>query len=360
LLNIIIVNYNSTNHLLVCLRSIYNSLKGLSAEIFVQDNASQDNVDRVVDLFPDVNLTKNKSNLGFAKAVNQALKQSIVPYVLLINPDSHVKTGALKAMLSFMEANLDIAILGPKILNPDGSVQGSARSFPTLLTGLFGRTSLLTRFFPNNRFSIANIRTTLSDGISPIEVDWVSGACMMIRRSAINAVGNLDESFFMYWEDADWCRRMTLRGWKVIYFPKASITHHIGVSSNQLLWRTIWEFHKSSYLLFSKYAHSKFVFLKPFAIGGLGFRYLAIIALKLMSIANERILLPLFSSLKLLFPDKKAKIGHLSKDSNVMADSIAPEDKPVDAAIVKKSDIARLEIKDQSMNDQSRKDLMPV
>ncbi len=359
MLDIIIVNYNSTDHLLVCLRSIYKSLEGSYAEIFVQDNASKDNVDCVIDRFPEVNLTKNKSNLGFAKAVNQALKQGVAPYVLLVNPDSQVRPGALKAMLSFMKARLDIAILGPKILNSDGSVQGSARSFPTFLTGLFGRTSLLTRFFPNNRFSIANIRTTLSDGISPIEVDWVSGACMMIRRSAINAVGNLDESFFMYWEDADWCRRMTLRGWKVIYYPKASITHHIGVSSNQLIWRTIWEFHKSSYLLFSKYTHSKFVLLKPFAIGGLGFRYLLIIALKLMSIANERILLTLFSSLKLLFPDKKAKTGHLSKDYDVMADSALLEDEPVNAAIVK-SDVDRLEANDQSMEDQSQKDLMPT
>ncbi len=272
LVDIVIVNYNSTDHLLRCLGSIYNSFQELLVKIFVQDNASKDNVERVSSAFPQVILTKNRYNIGFSKAVNRGLKQGNAPYIILLNPDTTVRDGLFRSAIVYMEENQEVGVLGPRILNNDGSVQGSARAFPTFLTALFGRNSLLTRIFPNNRITLANILTTRCDGRTPIEVDWVSGACMLIRRKAIEDVGLMDEHFFMYWEDADWCRRMLQKGWKVSYFPKASIIHYVGVSSEQLLFRSIFEFHKSIYWLFQKYNKPFLWFLKPIVISGLSLR----------------------------------------------------------------------------------------
>ena len=272
LVDIVIVNYNSTDHLLGCLGSIHNSLKELPAKIIVQDNASKDNVERVTSAFPKVDLTKNRYNIGFSKAVNRGLQQGSAPYIVLLNPDTTVQDGLFRSAISYMEENPEVGILGPRILNTDGSVQGSARGFPTPLTALFGRNSLLTRIFPNNRLTQENILTTRSDGKTPMEVDWVSGACMLVRREAVEDVGLMDERFFMYWEDADWCRRMLQGGWKVSYFPQASILHYVGVSSEQLLFRSIFEFHKSIYWLFHKYNKPFLWFLEPIVIGGLSFR----------------------------------------------------------------------------------------
>ena len=273
LIDIIIVNYKSTDYLLRCLRSIYDTIHDLHVKIFVQDNASKDNVDRVKAEFPQVVLSKNSYNIGFAKAINNALKQSNSPYIVLLNPDTYViMDGFFERILRYMEENPNVGIVGPKILNRDGSVQGSARTFPTPLTGLFGRSSLLTRFFPNNRLTRENILTNRSDGKTPMEVHWVSGACMVVRKRAVDDVGLMDERFFMFWEDADWCKRMWDKGWKVIYFPQASVVHYVGVSRDKALLRSIFEFHKSSYRLFAKYNKSFPCLMKPFAIAGLSLR----------------------------------------------------------------------------------------
>jgi len=271
LLDIIIVNYNSTDYLLRCLRSVYDTLNGLSVRVFVQDNASEDNVERVKLTFPDVILSENTSNIGYSRAVNNAIKKGGAPYVVILNPDTRVTEGFFDCVLSYMDENKHTGILGPKVLNHDGSIQGSARSFPTPLTAFFGRSSLLSRLFPYNHITSRNVLTNISDGSNPMEVDWVSGACMLVRREALKDVGLMDERFFMYWEDADWCRRMWENGWKVVYFPQASIIHHLGVSSKQCPFSSVLEFHKSAYRLFDK--HNKpSPFLKPLIIAGLSLR----------------------------------------------------------------------------------------
>ena len=272
LMDIIIVSYNSTDYLLRCLRSIYDTLHGTPVRVFIQDNDSRDGIDRVRNEFPEVMLLKNAYNLGFSRAVNNALKQGNSPYIVLTNPDTILIDGFFEPILCYMEEHPHVGIVGPKILNHDGSVQGSARTFPTPLTGLFGRSSLLTRYLPNNPFTRENILTTQSDGRTPMEVDWVSGACLVARRKAVETVGLMDERFFMYWEDADWCRRMWDKGWKVVYFPRASVVHYVGGSSDKALSRSIFEFHKSSYRLFEKYSKPHYWFLKPLAIAGLSIR----------------------------------------------------------------------------------------
>lgn len=284
LIDVIIVNYNSTDCVLNCIASLKEELKDLPGNILVQDNASKDNVDRITDCFPEVFLFKNRINRGFASAVNQALEISFSSYVILLNPDSFVQKGFLKPILNYFEDNPDAAILGPKILDDDGKVQGSARSFPTPLTAFFGRKSLFTRLFPNNPITSSNVLTTQSDGVTPMTVDWVSGACMVIRRTAIEEVGLFDERFFIYWEDADWCRRMWGAGWKIVYFPRSSVIHYVGVSSDQLLIRSLFEFHKSVYLLFDKYNRPSFWLLKFLIMSGLFFRYCFVVVSSLASI----------------------------------------------------------------------------
>jgi GT2 family glycosyltransferase len=274
ILDIIIVNCKSTDYLLHCLRSIYDNLPEIGAKIFVEDNASDDGVDRVTSIFPQVLLSKNRYNVGFAKAANRGMLLGTAPYVIILNPDTVVKRGFFETILAYMEENPDVGVGGPKILNSDGSVQGSARSFPTPMTAFFGRSSFLTRWFPRNRFSRRNVLTTLSDGVTPMEVDWVSGACMVVRRKAIDEVGPMDERFFMYWEDADWCKRMWDSGWKVIYFPRSSIVHYVGASSQKLVLRSAIEFHRSCYRLFMKHSGPALRFAKPVVISGLALRFL--------------------------------------------------------------------------------------
>lgn len=277
-IDIIIVNYNSTDYLLKCLGSVYESLESISANVFVQDNGSKDGVDRISDLFPKVTLVKNGRNIGFASAVNKVLRQCSAQYVVLLNPDAFILKGFFGSILQYLKDNPDIGILGPKILDDDGKIQGSARSFPTPLTAFFGRKSLITKLFPNNPFTRSNVLTTLSDGKTPMEVDWVSGACMVINKNAIDKVGLLDERFFIYWEDADWCRRMWEAGLKVVYFPQSCVIHHVGISSDQLFLRSLFEFHKSVYHLFEKYNKPSFQIIRFLVINGLFLRFCFVVA----------------------------------------------------------------------------------
>ena len=279
-IDIIIVNYNSTDYLLKCLSSIYDALdKNISATVYVFDNASNDNIEILHKAFPHVNLSKNKKNIGFAKAVNHAISKTNAPNILLLNPDTIVDKNFFKSMLAFMEQNSDVGIAGPKIYESDGTLQGSARSFPTLLTALFGRNSFMTKFFPDNRWTQKNILNSTANGDSPIKVDWISGACMMVRRKAVEDVGLMDEKFFMYWEDADWCRRMVHKAWKVVYYPGASIVHFSGKSSDRNLIQSVVAFHKSAYYLFKKYNPDPFGIMCGIVMMGLGVRACFLLAL---------------------------------------------------------------------------------
>lgn len=277
MIDIVIVNFNSTDYVLNCIKSVFDSLSGIPAHIFVLNNDSRGDGEKITVSFPSVSLTRNQRNLGFAKAVNQGIKQGTSPYIVLLNPDTLVGGDFFRAVLTYIVKNPDVGIVGPKILDGNGSVQGSARGFPTPSTAFFGRTSLLTKCFPQNRFSSQNLRTTRSDGVTPMEVDWVSGACMLVRREAIEDVGLLDEGFFLYWEDADWCKRMWESGWKVVYFPQASVLHLGGKSAQEVRTRSLVEFHRSAYRLFAKYASGPERLLKPVALWALALRLLVLL-----------------------------------------------------------------------------------
>jgi GT2 family glycosyltransferase len=288
LIDVVIINYNSTAFILRCIDRLYVALDGIDATIFVQDNASEDFVERITEVFPEVRLWRSPFNMGFAKAVNEALKRSDAPFILILNPDTYMDNGFFKPVLDFLEENQDVGIIGPRILNPDGSVQGSARAYPTPLTAFFGRASVMSKWFPNNPITARNLPSRRSDGVTPMDVDWVSGACMVVRREAVNMVGLLDERFFMYWEDADWCRRMWEKGWRVVYFPRASIVHFVGGSSEQLMLRSILEFHKSVYRLYEKYNTRYPTIIKPMVIGGLALRLVPVVVMNGIRVLVQR------------------------------------------------------------------------
>lgn len=273
-LQVIIVNYNSTNALIDCLESIYKKACESDIGVWIWDNNSEDNPGRISECFPKVSLFKSDKNIGFAAAVNKVTLQSKSSFVMLLNPDTLLKDMFFPELLSFLDAHPDVGVLGPKIINPDESLQESARLFPTFLTGAFGRTACLTRLFPHNRFSKMNLLSGgIGNGGKPIRVDWVSGACMVVRRKAIDEVGLMDERFFMFWEDADWCRRMLENGWKVVYYPGVSVYHSVGQSSRTRPIRSILEFHKSAYRLYAKYARGYKKLLKPCVFGFLALRF---------------------------------------------------------------------------------------
>ena len=290
MIDIVIVNYKSTDYLLKCLKSVYDSITDISVRVFVYDNYSRNGVDRITKTFPNVNLTKNIFNMGLSKAANKGIRQGTAPYVLLLNPDTIIKDGFFESTLQYIENNPDIGIVGPKILNTDGSLQGSARAFPKAWMAIFGRNSLLTKWFPNNRISRKSILSTGSDGITPMFADWVSGACILTRRKAIDDVGLFDEEFFMYWEDVDLCKRMWDNGWKVAYFPKASIIHHVGGSSKKRPLRSIIEFHKSSYKIIRKYKITPFYVTNSFIIVCLSLRACIMILLNRMGMLSGKLL----------------------------------------------------------------------
>jgi GT2 family glycosyltransferase len=273
LVDILVVNYRSADSLKKCLESVYRYLSRLPLACYIYNNGRDPGMDGIEAAFPQVHLTVNDKNIGFGAAVNRLIRQGKSPYILLLNPDTYLQNDALEKALNFLKTHQDIGILGPRIIDDDGAVQGSARTFPSFSTGMFGRTSLLTRFFPNNRYSKQNILTLGLHNDRPAEVDWVSGACMLVRRDAAEGVGPIDERFFMYWEDADWCRRMWERGWKVVYYPQACVYHSVGSSSSKRPVRSNVDFHKSAYLLFVKYRQDSSRWVRIAVFSALALRF---------------------------------------------------------------------------------------
>jgi len=249
----ILVNYNAGRELAIALRSIADELAGQPWEGVVIDNASSDGSTAAVAEFGQhVRLERNDKNLGFGRAVNQGLAKVVAPLVLIMNPDCRLMTGALMSMRTGLERAPSCAVVGPKILDPDGAVQGSARGDPNMLTGLFGRTTFLRRLLPELAVSKRNIisPTVLGGGSSTV-VDWVSGACLLARREALLQAGGFDERYFLYWEDADLCRRLRECGHHVLYVPSAIAIHRVGRSSRTARAAAIRAFHASAYLYYA-------------------------------------------------------------------------------------------------------------
>ena len=232
-ISIVIVSYNVREFLEQSLISIKNSLANISHEIFVVDNASSDNSpDLIKRKFPDIKLISNKSNIGFARANNQAIKLCSGQYICVINPDTIVQEDTFEKLIEFMDSAPDAGAVGCKILNPDGSLQlACRRSFPTpwiAFTKMVG----LAKLFPKNKL-FGRYNMTYLDPEKVAAVDAISGSFMLIKSAILPSVGLFDESFFMYGEDLDWCYRIKRGGYNIYYVPFTQIIHFKGESSKK-------------------------------------------------------------------------------------------------------------------------------
>ena len=244
----VLVNYNSGHDLHDALASIAREAPG-AWEAVVVDNASTDGSETAVLECPHARLLRNTENVGFARGVNQAIAASTTDRILIMNPDCRLMPGSLPPLLALLNADSQCAIVAPRILDPDGSPQGNARGDPNMLTGLFGRTSVLRQVMPGLDIARRNVVETAD--AAAVTVDWVSGACMLARREALESVGGFDERYFMYWEDADLCRRLRARGFSIRYVPSVTAVHRVGQSSRTARAQSIRAFHDSAYLYYS-------------------------------------------------------------------------------------------------------------
>ncbi|MBI2844036.1 MAG: glycosyltransferase family 2 protein [Armatimonadetes bacterium] len=282
-----IVNWNTRDELMRCLESVFAQQK-VSLEVIVVDNASSDgSAEEVMRRFPKAVLIANDKNAGFGRAQNQSLERYEGRYFMLLNPDAILpEADTLAKIVDFADRNQGIGIIGPRIENPDGSLQYSARRFPTVGAGLFRRTPF-GKLFPKNRFVKDYI---ISDwGHREVrDVDWVSGAALVIRRETVEDIGHLDPGFFMYCEDVDWAYRAKQRGWRVTYFPAATVVHRIGAASDQAPVRMIYHFHRSMFRFYLKhYAKGWKILLVPAALAALAARALFFIILTRIPISRE-------------------------------------------------------------------------
>ena len=252
-ISVVIVSYNTRALVLKCLRTVFQSLGDLDLEVFLVDNASHDGTAQAVrEEFPQCQVIANERNEGFSRANNKAMRESTGDYVLLLNPDTMVSEDVLEKMLHFMETNPDVGMVSSKLVTEDGSLDlACRRSFPSIWDGLC-RAAGISHRFPKSRL-FARYNLTYLDEDETYEVDAVNGAFMFTRREAVEEVGLLDEAFFMYMEDLDWCYRFKQAHWKIMYHPVATTIHLKGKSSNSRSSRMIRELFKSSALFYKKH-----------------------------------------------------------------------------------------------------------
>jgi N-acetylglucosaminyl-diphospho-decaprenol L-rhamnosyltransferase len=271
-LSIVIVSWNVRDLLRQCLRSVYTGLQTCkpanlqTCQVIVVDNVSTDGSTEMVQVeFPDAHLIVNTKNRGFPAANNQGITLAEGRYTLILNPDTEVISDALATMVAYADAHPDVGVIGPQLLNEDRSVQSSRRRFPTLATALFESTwlqpcaprRLLARYYFQDQ----------PDDVT-LDVDWVKGAALMARREAIAQAGPMDEEYFMYSEELDWCKRFKDAGWRVVYLPAAQIVHYGGKSSDQAVTSRHIHFQTSKVRYFHKH-HGHFVgeLLRWFLLG---------------------------------------------------------------------------------------------
>jgi GT2 family glycosyltransferase len=267
-----IVSFNTRDYLRRCLESLYRPddpavlaawgaagqpLPGgeserLRFEVIVVDQVSLDrSAEMVREEFPQARLIHLQRNVGFAGGNNLAFREGRGRFFLLLNSDAVARPGLLAALVEFAEAHPEAGLVGPKVLNPDGSLQASCRRFPSFGAGVF-RNTFLGRLVPRNRY----VREYLMeewDHSAPRQVDWLSACCLLARREMLETVGPMDEDYFMYFEDVDWSLRTARAGWEVWYCPEAVVLHEAGRSTDKAVRRMIVRHHRSAYRFFLKH-----------------------------------------------------------------------------------------------------------
>lgn len=228
--SVVIVSFNTRDLLRDCLTALTDESRGLNVEVLVVDNVSRDgSADMVAAEFPGVKLIRSQVNLGFAAANNRAFAQAIGRYVVLLNSDAFLQSGALHRAIRHMEHEPEVGLGGAKLVGRDGSWQPSARLFPSLLNDFLSLSGLAARY-PKSHF-FGRFDRTWADPAEACDVDWVPGAFSIIRRDALEKTGYFDEDFFLYYEEVDLCRRFKKHGYKVRYWPDVTVVHYGGESS---------------------------------------------------------------------------------------------------------------------------------
>lgn len=272
-LSIIIVNWNTRDFLHACLKSLQKELEkeleGMEAEVFVVDNNSSDgSAEMVRREHAWVHLIANEQNRGFAAANNQALKPASGKKILLLNPDTEIKTGTVARLLRFLDEHPAAGVVAPQLLNSDGSIQRSCRSFPTFIN-MFSELIGLSRLFPQCA-EFRKYKMLDWDHNSAQQVDQPEGACLLIRREVFDKVGMFDEGYFMLFEEVDWCYRAKKAGWEIWFTPDVQVMHHYGQSIKQAKVDMIFSSHRGLYRFWHKHYRNGRWYLDPFAKLGLG------------------------------------------------------------------------------------------
>ena len=261
-LSICIVTFQACDYLRECLRSVYKSPPDGKFEIIIVDNHSTDGTTVMLEEeFPEVKLILNPTNMGFTAPMNQALKAGCGEYLLLLNPDTLIQPQAFNRLIAFMEDHPEVGICSPKVLNNDGSLQKPCRRGESRPWAVFTYFLGLSTLFPNSKL-FGEYLMSYKDENETHEVAGVSGSCMLIRRKVVSQIGYLDERFFAYQEDADYCFQARKAGWKIYYVPTAQITHFGGQGGSRVQpYRSIFEWHRSYWLYYRKNLAADYFFL---------------------------------------------------------------------------------------------------
>ncbi|MFJ8457695.1 glycosyltransferase family 2 protein [Lysinibacillus xylanilyticus] len=260
-LSVVIVNYNTKKLTIDCIQSVLKSKSNFQYDIFVVDNASSDgSVEQIKSKFPHVHVISNKENVGFSKANNQAIKACSSRYVLLLNSDTIVNENTLDEMICYMDEETNVGAVGCEVNLPDGTLDKAChRGFPTPEASLYYMIGLAKKFPNSSKYN--SYHKSYMNMHEVHDIDCLVGAFMMVRREAFEQVGLLDEEFFMYGEDIDWCYRIKEAGWRIVYNPTVSIVHYKGASSRRKPFKIVYEFHRAMYLFHKKHFKTKYNFL---------------------------------------------------------------------------------------------------
>jgi len=271
-LGMVIVTFRCRDLALECLASLAREAPGVLANTVVVDNDSRDGtVEAIRESYEGVRVIANQANVGFATAVNAGLRTlEGTTVVCLLNPDSVLLDGDIEEAGRYLDAHAEIGVMGGRIVNDDGTLQPNARAFPSHLNAFFNRHSLMTKFFPGNRWSSRYLMTDWPhDAVR--EVDWVSGAFMFIHRRTFEAIGLMDEGFFFSIEDVDYCRRAWDGGLKVVYYPMAAVRHRVGGSSRHAVYRAMTAHHRGMWRYYRKHMRGNLL-VDAATFGGIGLR----------------------------------------------------------------------------------------
>lgn len=229
-LSIIVTNYKNPSVLRLCLESLKKNILSENFEILVMDSATEEDTEMMMrENFPDVHFFSHENNVGFLRLVNRGIKKSSGKFLLILNADIIIEKKSVDILIEYLKKNPSTGIVGPKLLNFDGQIQPSCFQFYTPLIILFRRTKIGKFRFAKRKISEFLYKNR--DLEKPQEVDWIMGSAMMTSRKIVEKVGLMDERFFMYFEDVDWCRRFWEKGFKVVYYPYARMFHYHGKGS---------------------------------------------------------------------------------------------------------------------------------